>query len=431
MSKHMTRKATRHVNQNEGLIFEKSSPGKAAWKLPPLDVPDVDVSNLLGKSERKNLGSMPEVSEIEIIRHFTRMSTWNYAIDLGMYPLGSCTMKYNPRVNEVVSRLDGIANGHPYQPERISQGALRIIKTLSECLTEITGMDAITLQPAAGAHGELAGLLMVRAYHESKGGPRKKILIPDSAHGTNPATAAMVGYAVENLKSNDRGMVDVAALASQMNEDVAALMVTNPNTLGVFEQEIHKIADLMHAKGGLLYMDGANMNALVGKARPGDFGVDVMHLNLHKTFSTPHGGGGPGSGPVAVKKHLEPFLPTPVIATKGNALGFDYERPKSIGRVKAFYGNFGMHVRALAYIMANGPDGLRQTTEDAVMNANYIRKKLEDVYDLPFKSPSMHEVVFSHRQQSPKGVKTMDIAKRLIDYGFHPYTTAFPLVVPD
>src|SRR5256714_5213290 len=272
---------------------------------------------------------------------------------------------------------------------------------------------------------------MVRAYHESKGNARKKILIPDSAHGTNPATAATVGYAVENLKSNDRGMVDVAALAAQMNDDVAALKLTNPNTLGVFEEEIHKIADLMHAKGGMLYMDGANMNALVGKARPGDFGVDVMHLNLHKTFSTPHGGGGPGSGPVAVKKHLEPFLPTPVIATKGNALGFDYERPKSIGRVKAFYGNFGMHVRALAYIMANGPDGLRQTTEDAVMNANYIRKKLEDVYDLPFKSPSMHEVVFSHRQQSPKGVKTMDIAKRLIDYGFHPYTTAFPLVVPD
>ena len=299
--KHMTRKATRHVNQNEGLIFEKSSPGKAAWKLPPLDVPEVDTAALLGSSERKDLGNMPEVSEIEIIRHFTRHSTWNYAIDLGMYPLGSCTMKYNPRVNELVVRLEGLANGHPYQPEKISQGALRIIKTLSDCLLEITGMDAITLQPAAGAHGELTGLLMVRAYHQSKGDPRKKILIPDSAHGTNPATAAMVGYAVENLKSNAQGMVDVAALTAQMNEDVAALMLTNPNTLGVFEQEIHKIAEIMHAKGGLLYMDGANMNALVGKVRPGDFGVDVMHLNLHKTFSTPHGGGGPGSGPVAVQ----------------------------------------------------------------------------------------------------------------------------------
>src|SRR6476660_522135 len=343
--KHMTRKATRHVNQNEGLIFEKSSPGKAAWKLPPLDVPEVDTSKLLGTQVRKDLGNMPEVSEIEIIRHFTRMSTWNYAIDLGMYPLGSCTMKYNPRVNEVVSRLEGIANGHPYQPEKISQGALRIIKTLSECLLEITGMDAITFQPAAGAHGELTGLLMVRAYHDAKGNPRKKVLIPDSAHGTNPATAAMVGYSVENLKSNAKGMVDVAALTSQMNEDVAVLMLTNPNTLGVFEQEIHKIAEIMHAKGGLLYMDGANMNALVGKVRPGDFGVDVMHLNLHKKFSTPHGGGGPGSGPVACKGFLEPFLPIPVLVKKEDGTkGWNYDRPKSVGRVRAFYGNVGMFI---------------------------------------------------------------------------------------
>ncbi len=427
----ITRKATRHVNQNEGLIFEKSSPGKAAWKLPPLDVPEVDAEKLLGTSVRADLGHMPEVSEIEIIRHFTRLSTWNYAIDLGMYPLGSCTMKYNPRVNEVVVRLDRLANAHPYQPEKISQGALRIIKTLSDCLTEITGMDAITLQPAAGAHGELTGLLMVRAYHEAKGNARKKILIPDSAHGTNPATAAMVGYAVENLKSNERGMVDVSALAAQMNEDVAALMVTNPNTLGVFEQEIHKIADLMHAKGGLLYMDGANMNALVGKTRPGDFGVDVMHLNLHKTFSTPHGGGGPGSGPVACKQSLEPFLPAPVITTKSDGtLALEFNRPQTVGRVRAFNGNFGMFVRALAYIFANGPDGLRQTTEDAVLNANYIRKELEGTFDLPYDTPSMHEVVFSDKTQAKNGIKTMDIAKRLIDYGFHPYTTAFPLIVP-
>ncbi|HKW67720.1 MAG TPA: aminomethyl-transferring glycine dehydrogenase subunit GcvPB, partial [Terriglobales bacterium] len=353
------KKATRHVNQNEGLIFEKSSPGKVAWKLPPLDVPEVDSAELLGEAERADLGYMPEVSEIEIIRHFTRLSTWNYAIDLGMYPLGSCTMKYNPRVNEAVSRFEGLANGHPYQPERISQGAARILKTLSDCLLEITGMHAITLQPAAGAHGELTGILLVRAFLQKQGNPRKKILIPDSAHGTNPATAAMAGYAVENLKSNSAGMVDVASLAAQMNEDVAALMLTNPNTLGVFEQEIHKIADILHGKGGLLYMDGANMNALVGKVRPGDFGVDVMHLNLHKTFSTPHGGGGPGSGPVACKDFLEPFLPVPVIVTKADGtLGFDYNRPQSIGRVRAFYGNFGMHVRALAYIMANGPDGL-------------------------------------------------------------------------
>lgn len=431
MSKHMTRKATRHVNQNEGLIFEKSSAGKAAWKLPPLDVPEVDASKLLGSSERQTLGNMPEVSEIEIIRHFTRLSTWNYAIDLGMYPLGSCTMKYNPRVNEVVSRLDGIANGHPYQPEKISQGALRIIKTLSDCLLEITGMDAITLQPAAGAHGELTGLLMVRAHHDSKGKSRKKVLIPDSAHGTNPATAAMVGYGIENLKSNSAGIVDIGVLEAQMTEDVAALMLTNPNTLGVFEQDIHKIADILHAKGGLLYMDGANMNALVGKVRPGDFGVDVMHLNLHKTFSTPHGGGGPGSGPVAIKKFLEPFLPKPVVKSKSDGtLGFDYDRPQSIGRVRSFYGNFGMFVRALAYILANGPDGLRQTTEDAVLNANYIRTGLEGTYDLPYASASMHEVVFSDKLQAKKGARTMDIAKRLIDYGFHPYTTAFPLIVP-
>ena len=429
--KHMTRKATRHVSQNEGLIFEKSGAGKAAWKLPPLDVPEVDTAKLLGPAERKDLGNMPEVSEIEIIRHFTRLSTWNYAIDLGMYPLGSCTMKYNPRVNEVVSRLDGLANGHPCQPEDICQGALRIIKILSECLTEITGMEAITLQPAAGAHGELTGLLMVRAYQQSKGNPRKKILIPDSAHGTNPATAGMVGYSVENLKSNARGMVDTAALTAQTNEDVAALMLTNPNTLGIFEQEIHKIAEIMHAKGSLLYMDGANMNALVGKVRPGDFGVDVMHLNLHKTFSTPHGGGGPGSGPVAVKQMLEPFLPKPVVITKPDGtLGFEYDRPMSVGRVRAFYGNFGMFVRALAYILANGPDGLRQTTEDAVLNANYIRKGIEGAYDLPYPTPTMHEVVFSDKLQAKKGVKTMDIAKRLIDYGFHPYTTAFPLIVP-
>jgi glycine dehydrogenase subunit 2 len=429
--KHMTRKATRHVNQNEGLIFEKSSPGKAAWKLAPLDVPDIDPHKLLGDAERKDLGNMPEVSEIEIIRHFTRLSTWNYAIDLGMYPLGSCTMKYNPRVNEAVSRLDGIANAHPYQPEKISQGALRIIRTLSDCLLEITGMDAITLQPAAGAHGELTGLLLVRAYHDAQAKPRKKVLIPDSAHGTNPATAAMVGYAVENLKSNQQGMVDIAALEAQMNDEVAALMLTNPNTLGVFEQEIHKIADILHAQGGLLYMDGANMNALVGKARPGDFAVDVMHLNLHKTFSTPHGGGGPGSGPVAVKKILEPFLPKPVLISKSDGtLGFEYDRPQSIGRVRSFYGNFGMFVRALAYILANGPDGLRQTTEDAVLNANYIRNGLEGVYDLPYSSASMHEVVFSDKLQAKKGARTMDIAKRLIDYGFHPYTTAFPLIVP-
>ncbi|HET9284051.1 MAG TPA: aminomethyl-transferring glycine dehydrogenase subunit GcvPB [Candidatus Angelobacter sp.] len=430
MSDKDIRKATRHVNQNEGLIFERSSPGKKAYRLAPLDVPEVDYKKALGSAARADLGNMPEVSEMEIIRHFTRLSTWNYAIDLGMYPLGSCTMKYNARVNEVVARFPGLANAHPFQPAQASQGAMRVMKTLSDCLIDITGMDAITLQPAAGAHGEMTGILLMHAYLQSKGNPRKKILIPDSAHGTNPATAAICGYAVENLKSNSHGMVDVSALAAQMNEDVAGLMLTNPNTLGIFEQEIHKIAEILHSKGGLLYMDGANMNALVGKTRPGDFGVDVMHLNLHKTFSTPHGGGGPGSGPVACKKILEPFLPKPVIVEKADGtLAWNYDRPQSVGRVRMFYGNYGMHVRALAYIMANGPDGLRQTTEDAVLNANYIRKKLEGEYQLPYPSPSMHEVVFSDHIQEQKGVKTGDIAKRLIDYGFHPYTVSFPLVV--
>src|SRR5246127_4368543 len=424
-----TPKVTAQLTQNEGLSFEKSSPGKKGYKFAPLDVPEVDAAALLGSAARENEPLLPELSEIEIIRHFTRLSTWNYAIDLGMYPLGSCTMKYNPRVNEFVSRLEGIAEAHPYQPESLSQGSLEIIKLLQDCLIEITGMDAITLQPAAGAHGEFTGILLTRAYHESKGNPRRKVLIPDSAHGTNPATAAVCGYQVENLRSDQHGMVDIEQLAKQVDDQTAALMLTNPSTIGVFESEIHKIADILHAKGALLYMDGANMNALCGKTRPGDFGVDVMHLNLHKTFSTPHGGGGPGSGPVACKKILEPFLPTPVVITKPDGtLRLEFNRPQTVGRVRMFYGNFGMFVRALAYILANGPDGLRQTTEDAVLNANYIRKKLEGYYDLPYSTATMHEVVFSDRKQTPKGIKTGDIAKRLIDYGFHPYTVSFPLV---
>ncbi len=425
------KKATSHVNQNEDLIFEKSSPGKKAYRLSELDVPAVDAASLLGDAVRTELGVMPELSEIEIVRHFTRLSTWNYAIDLGMFPLGSCTMKYNGRVNELVARLEGLAEAHPYQPEAVSQGVLEIMKVLSDCLLDITGMDTITLQPAAGAHGEFTGILLARAYHESLGNPRKKVLIPDSAHGTNPATAAVVGYEIQNLKSNSEGMVDLAELEKLVDEDTAALMLTNPSTIGVFESEIHKIADILHAKGALLYMDGANMNALVGKVRPGDFGVDVMHLNLHKTFSTPHGGGGPGSGPVACKKILEPFLPTPVLATKADGrLTLNYDRPQTVGRVRAWYGNFGMFIRALAYILANGPDGLRQTTEDAVLNANYLRAKLEGYFDLPFKTASMHEVVFSDKLQAKNGVKTGDMGKRLLDYGFHAYTVSFPLIVP-
>jgi glycine dehydrogenase subunit 2 len=370
------------------------------------------------------------VSEIEVLRHFTRLSTWNYAIDLGMYPLGSCTMKYNPRVNEFVARLDGIATEHPLQPQALSQGCLKILRLLERCLLEITGMDAITLQPAAGAQGELTGLLLIRAYLEAQGNARKKVLIPDSAHGTNPASAVVAGYQVENIKSDSRGQVDVGKLQELVTEDVAVLMITNPSTLGIFEERISDIAAILHAKGALLYMDGANMNALTGVARPGEFGVDVMHLNLHKTFSTPHGGGGPGAGPVAMKKILEPFRPIPVLVERtGGELALERGRPHSIGRVKAFFGNFGVLVRALAYILAYGP-GIRQATEDAVLNANYIREHLKDVFALPYSLPSMHEVVFSDAVQKENGVNTMDIAKRLIDYGFHPYTTAFPLIVP-
>jgi glycine dehydrogenase subunit 2 len=424
------KKAARHTSQGEGVIFEKSSPGKRGMELPPLDVPAVDPAAALGAHLRDEVAGFPEVSEIEVIRHFTRLSTWNYAIDLGMYPLGSCTMKYNPRVNEAVARFEGIASEHPYQPAEVAQGCLRIIKTLEDCLREITGMDAVTLNPAAGAQGELTGLLLIRAHHQASGNPRKKVLIPDSAHGTNPATVIIAGYQVENIRSGPGGMLDVAQLRELVKDDVAALMLTNPNTLGIFEEQIAEIAEVLHSRGALLYMDGANMNALAGVARPGDFGVDVMHLNLHKTFSTPHGGGGPGAGPVAVKKFLQPYLPVPVIIEKPDGkLAVDVNRPQSIGRVRAFYGNFGVLVRALAYTLAYGP-GIRQATEDAVMNANYIRKKLEGAFDLPYSAPSMHEVVFSDSKQKKNGVNTMDIAKRLIDYGFHPYTTAFPLIVP-
>ncbi len=426
----MIKKVRTHINQNEPLLFERSSPGKKGYQLPALDVPAVDPQAALGaENVRAEIPGFPEVSEVEVIRHFTRLSTWNYAIDLGVYPLGSCTMKYNPRVNEYVARIEGLAQAHPYQPESLSQGAMKIHWTLEQMLAEITGMHAVTLQPAAGAHGEMTGILLIRALLQSRGDARRKVLIPDSAHGTNPATAAIAGYQVESIPSNSAGMIDLAELDRRADQSVAALMVTNPNTLGVFESEITAASRLLHQRGALLYMDGANMNALVGIARPGDFGVDVMHLNLHKTFSTPHGGGGPGSGPVAVKPEFEPFLPLPRLAVQGGVFRYDYDRPQSIGRVRAFYGNFGVLVRALAYILAHGGGGLRNATLDAVLNANYIRKHLEDCYDLPYSAPSMHECVLSDKRQGPVGVHTGDIAKRLIDYGFHPYTVSFPLIV--
>ena len=419
-----------HVTRNEGLIFERSSPGKSGAELPPLDVPAVSLEDALGNEFlRAEVEGFPEVSEVDVIRHFTRLSTWNYSIDAGLYPLGSCTMKYNPRLNEAVARLDGPATDHPYTPESLAQGCLRILGETARCLVEITGMDAVSLQPAAGAQGELTGLLMIRAYLEEHGRNRKYVIVPDSAHGTNPASVTIAGYEARNLKSNARGCVDLDALDRAMNEEVAGLMLTNPNTLGVFETEIEKVCQMVHARGGLVYMDGANMNALVGVARPGEFGVDVMHLNLHKTFSTPHGGGGPGSGPVAVKRILEPYLPAPVVEEADGSWRLNHDRPRSIGRVRAWYGNFGMAVRALAYILAYGPQGLRQATEDAVLNANYVRRRLRDLYELPYDAPSMHECVFSDRRQAARGVHTGDIAKRLIDYGFHPYTVSFPLIV--
>lgn len=421
-----------HVQLSERLLFEEGSPGRRGFDLPALDVPRKDISEIIDAGLlRDDIDGMPELSEVDVIRHFTRLSTWNYHIDLGLYPLGSCTMKYNPKINERVARLEGFLDAHPLAPAEWVQGCLEVQKTLQNCLAEISGMDAVTLQPAAGAHGELTGILMIRAYHESKGNPRRKILIPDSAHGTNPASVTISGYVVENVPSNNRGTVDLDHLKKVVAEDVAGIMITNPNTLGLFESDIVEIAEVLHSRGALVYVDGANLNAMMGITRPGDFGADVLHINLHKTFTTPHGGGGPGAGPVAVKKILEPFLPFPIIGTgPDGTLFLDENRPQSIGRVKAYNGQFGMHLRALCYILANGPEGLKEVSEVAILNANYIRAKLKETYALPYDSPSLHEVVFSDRHQARRGVQVGDIGKRLIDYGFHPPTVSFPLVVP-
>ena len=424
-------RAGSHLSLNEALLFEESAPGRRAFDLPPLDIPERDMDSLIPPDLcRSSLEGMPELGESDVVRHFTRLSTWNYSIDLGMYPLGSCTMKYNPRINECVARLSGFTAAHPYMPPEFVQGALHIQKTLEDCLAEITGMQAVTLQPAAGAHGELTGLLLIRAYHEAQGNPRRTILVPDSAHGTNPASVAISGYESLKVQSGKDGTLDLDHLESLVDEDVAAIMITNPNTLGIFEREIERISALLHANGALVYMDGANMNAMMGVTRPGEFGVDVLHLNLHKTFTTPHGGGGPGSGPVAVGARLEPFLPKPIIVRHPDGTySVALDRPQSIGRVKAFAGQFGMHVRALAYILANGGEGLRETSETAVLNANYLRKKLEGRYHLPYSGRSLHEVVFSDRYQRKNGVRVQDIGKRLMDYGFHPPTVSFPLIV--
>lgn len=412
------------------LIFEISKSGRKGYTLPPNDVPSKQITDLIpDKYMRRSPVNLPEISENEVFRHYVNISTKNYHIDKGFYPLGSCTMKYNPKVNEVTSSMPGFRNAHPQTPEDFSQGALELMYKLAEMLNEITGLKATSLQPAAGAQGELTGLLMIRAYHDKQGKPRKKIIVPDSAHGTNPASVTIAGYESVNVKSNDKGTVDLDDLARVVDEEVAGIMLTNPNTLGIFEEQILQIERMMRDVGALLYMDGANLNALLGITRPGEMGIDCVHINLHKTFSTPHGGGGPGAGPVAVSDRLEPFLPVPRVDKDGEKYRLSYNYPDSIGKVHTFFGNFGMLVRAYTYICMHGPDGLRGISENAIINANYLLSRLRDHYELKFDAPVMHEFVLSGSRQKALGVRTMDIAKRLLDYGFHAPTVYFPLIV--
>lgn len=419
-------------NKEQALIFDISQPGRTAYSLPVCDVPEQSLAGMVPESMLRAELPLPEVSEVDVVRHFTRLSQKNYGVDAGFYPLGSCTMKYNPKMNEAAARLSGFANAHPVQPEAAAQGALALLHELDGMLSEITGMARVSLQPAAGAHGEMTGLMIIKAYHESRGDhKRTKILVPDSAHGTNPASAAVAGFDVVNVKSSAQGMVDLAELTRLLDDGTAGLMLTNPNTLGLFDTNIKAIADKVHAAGGLLYYDGANLNAILGVARPGDMGFDVVHLNLHKTFSTPHGGGGPGSGPVGVRADLAPFLPAPVVEKTSDGYVLDGDRPQSIGRVRAFYGNFGVAVKAYAYILTMGAEGLRQVAENAVLNANYVQSRLKEKFELPYDTTCMHETVFSGKRQMALGVSSLDIAKRLIDYGYHPPTMYFPLIVKE
>ncbi|WAA10442.1 aminomethyl-transferring glycine dehydrogenase subunit GcvPB [Fervidibacillus albus] len=415
------------------LIFEKSKEGRIGYSLPEFELEEKPIEELIPDTYIRNeQPELPELSELDIIRHYTALSRRNYGVDNGFYPLGSCTMKYNPKINEDVARLPGFVHIHPLQDERTVQGALELMYDLQEHLKEITGMDEVTLQPAAGAHGEWTGLMLIRAFHEANGDfNRTKVIIPDSAHGTNPASATVAGFDTVTVASDENGLVDIEDLKRVVGDDTAALMLTNPNTLGLFEEHILEIAEVVHGVGGKLYYDGANLNAILAKARPGDMGFDVVHLNLHKTFTGPHGGGGPGSGPVGVKKELIPFLPVPVLTKRDEGYTFDYDRPESIGRVKPFYGNFGINIRAYAYIRTMGPDGLKQVAENAVLNANYMMRKLSSYYDLPYDRHCKHEFVLSGRRQKKLGVRTLDIAKRLLDFGFHPPTIYFPLNVEE
>ncbi len=418
----------------EPLLKNYSTPGRTGYSLPEMEVPEVDPGeNLPEWALRDEAPGLPEVSEVDVVRHFTSLSELNYGVDSGIYPLGSCTMKYNPKVNEDIARIPGLTMLHPYQPERHVQGSLSLLYELKQYLAEISGMDEVSLQPASGAHGEYVGLQIILNYLEDTGeGDRDKVIVPDSAHGTNPATATMCGMEVVEIESNDRGMIDLDELEEAADEDVAALMLTNPNTLGIFEKDIMEIAEIVHEAGGLLYYDGANMNAVMGYARPGDMNFDVIHYNLHKTFSTPHGGGGPGSGPVAVKEELKPYIPAPVLSKEDDEYYWDSDRPKSLGKVHAFYGNYGVMLRAYAYIRGQGAGGLKEVSENAVLNANYLKQQLIDKFDLPFAADSFHEFVISGRKQKKElGVTTQNIAKRLLDYNQYAPTIYFPLVVEE
>ncbi len=414
------------------LIFELGAKGRECASLPGPDAPEKDLAALMPSGLLRDAPpGLPEVSEPELVRHYVNLSRANYSVDGNFYPLGSCTMKYNPKINEDIARLAGFDHLHPLQPEGLSQGALRLMYELEGLLKEIGGVARVSLQPAAGAQGELAGMLMARAYHEAAGQKRDKVIIPDSAHGTNPASARLAGFTVVEAPSGADGLVDVGALKGLAGPDTAGLMLTVPNTLGLFENDILEISDIIHGAGGLMYMDGANMNALVGLVRPGDMGFDIVHFNLHKTFSTPHGGGGPGAGPVGASEALAPFIPAPTVEREGERYYLDYDRPRSIGRVQAFNGNFGVLVRAYAYIRGMGAEGLREVSENAIINANYLRAKLRDYYHLPHERPCMHEVVLSGRRQKEHGVHARDIAKRLLDFGVHAPTVYFPLVVDE
>jgi glycine dehydrogenase subunit 2 len=413
------------------LIFEISKPGKIAYTLPKCDVDCEEIKKLIPEDMLKTKDmELPEVSEPDVIRHYTLLANKNYGVDNGFYPLGSCTMKYNPKVNEDIASNPKFLNIHPYQSEDTVQGALEIMYDLSDKLSEISGMDDVTLQPAAGAHGELTGLMIIKSYHRKRGDlKRTKIIVPDSAHGTNPASANVAGFSIVEVKSDKKGLVDIESLKSVLNDEIAGLMLTNPNTLGLFDTNIKLISDMVHEAGGLVYYDGANLNAIMGEARPGDMGFDVVHMNLHKTFSTPHGGGGPGSGPVGVKSRLAEFLPVPIIEKKEEKYTLNYDRPDSIGKVKSFYGNFNVIVKAYCYVITMGAEGLKKASQIAVLNANYIKSELKDYYNEPIDGICKHEFVMAGLKKAPENVHTLDVAKRLLDYGYHPPTIYFPLII--